>query len=68
MTEPRFRPGEIAQCPKLGAACLVEIVGTEPGEHGVLYHVRLAGHAHSPFTATVIVAEGELRKLTEDSP
>uniref|UniRef100_A0A6M3L6W8 Uncharacterized protein n=1 Tax=viral metagenome TaxID=1070528 RepID=A0A6M3L6W8_9ZZZZ len=66
MTEPLYTFGEIAQCPKLGSACLVEIVGTEPGDYGTLYHVWRVGHSHSPFTATVIVAEGELRKLTEE--
>ena len=67
----RFRMHEPVLAPQFGVACVVRICGFEDGRNlqrgfpGWAYHVQIAGD-DSRAARLVIVAEGELRGLTEE--
>ena len=67
----RFDFDEEVQVPTHGSACLGRIIGHEPGSglrepvEGWAYHLKLLGDTLRE--RVVIVAEGALRKLTEDA-
>jgi hypothetical protein len=68
----RFALGETVQVPQYGSACLGRVDGCEPGNGlrkpvaGWAYHVGLLA-AEGEWEQVVIVAEGDLRGLTEDA-
>ena len=67
----RFRMHELVVMPRRGAAYVTRVRGHEDGRNlgcefaGWAYHVQIAGN-DSRAARRVIVAEGKLRKLTEE--